>query len=237
LRSRAGRRIKPPRSLPLVGASTEVAAGARLSDIAFEKIKQRIIRMEYRPGAYLNVAQIRADIDLGATPVSLALNRLALEGMVEIVPRKGAIVRPISLEEILNIIDVRLVNETQCAHLAAEHATEAEVAALFELLERAGKLLGARNVEGLMLLDREFHLLLSRSARNPVLADILRSLHERSLRFWFISLSDHEHLEQVLVEHRQIAERVRARDAEGARAAMRAHIESFQATIMRSIIR
>ena len=212
-------------------------AGARLSDVAYERIKRRIITLEYRPGSYLNAAQVSAQLDLGVTPINQALNRLMVEGMVEVIPRKGAFIRPVSLEEILNVIDVRFVNETHCVRLAVERATDVELAELSAVLDRAEALVPKRDVEGLMLLDREFHLRLSRAARNPVLAEILLSLHERSLRFWFISLSDDEHLLAVLREHREIAERLRKRDADGACAAMRAHIESFHATIMRSNIR
>jgi DNA-binding GntR family transcriptional regulator len=215
----------------------ERPAGARLSDLAYEQIKRRIITLEYRPGSYLNAAQVSAQLDLGVTPVNQALNRLMVEGMVEVIPRKGAFVRPVSLEEILNVIDVRHVTEMHCVRLAVERATDTELAGLGEVLDRAEALVPKRDIEGLMLLDREFHLRLSRAARNPVLAEILLSLHERSLRFWFISLSDDEHLIAVLREHREIADRLRRRDAEGACAAMRAHIESFHATIVRSNIR
>jgi DNA-binding GntR family transcriptional regulator len=222
----AGRRARPRRP-----------AGARLSDVAYEEIKRRVITLEYRPGSYLNAAQVSAQLDLGVTPVNQALNRLMIEGMVEVIPRKGAFVRPVSLEEILNVIDVRHVTEMHCVRLAAERATDAELAALVETIDRAETLVPKRDIEGLMLLDREFHLNLSRAARNPVLAEILLSLHERSLRFWFISLSDDKHLLAVLSEHREIADRLRKRDAEGACAAMRAHIDSFHATIVQSNIR
>ncbi len=206
-----------------------------LREAAREEIMRRIIRLDYRPGQYVNAAQVSADLGIGATPVNQALNRLMHEGMVEIIPRKGAIVRPVSLEEILQIIDVRLVNECHCARLAAERAGDGELDALEALLDRADRLVAARDVEGLMLLDREFHLRLGRAARNPVLAELLVGLHERSLRFWFISLSDEEHLAAVQDEHRAVAERLRARDPEGAAAAVRAHIESFRATISRSV--
>lgn len=192
--------------------------------------------MDYRPGAYLSAAQVRAQLGLGATPVNQALNRLMIEGMVEVVPRKGAIVRPVSLEEILDIIDVRLVAEVHCARLATERATETEITDLCAMLDQAVPLIEGRDVEGLMLLDRQFHIQLSNAARNAVLGDVLRSLHERSLRFWFISLSDDRHLRQVLVEHCQIAESIRARDVDRACATMRSHIESFRAAIMRSSI-
>jgi DNA-binding GntR family transcriptional regulator len=208
--------------------------GVLLREAACEEIKRRIIRLDYRPGTYVNAAQVSADLGIGVTPVNQALNRLMHEGMVEIIPRKGAIVRPVSLDEILQIIDVRLVNEAYCARLAAERASDAEIAAIGTVLDRAEKLVGLRDIEGLMLLDREFHLRLGRAARNPVLAELLLGLHERSLRFWFISLSDEEHPAAVQREHRAIAAALRARDPEAIEAAVRSHIESFRATISRS---
>jgi DNA-binding GntR family transcriptional regulator len=221
---RSVRRALPPR-----------ARAGLLREAAREEIKRRIIRLDYRPGTYINAARVSADLGIGVTPVNQALNRLMHEGMVEIIPRKGAIVRPVSLDEILQLIDARLVNETYCARLAAERASAAEIAAIEAVLERAERLVAARDVEGLMLLDREFHLRLSRAARQPVLAELLLGLHERSLRFWFISLSDEQHLAAVHEEHRAIARALRARDPDAVEAAVRAHIESFRATISRSV--
>ncbi len=233
------------RSEPLLRTRPAPRRGARrvapregvglLREAACEEIKRRIIRLDYRPGTYINAAQVSADLGIGVTPVNQALNRLMHEGMVEIIPRKGAIVRPVSLDEILQLIDVRLVNESYCARLAAERASEAEIAAIEAVLDRAERLVALRDVEGLMLLDREFHLRLSRAARHPVLAELLLGLHERSLRFWFISLSDEEHLAAVHREHRAIADALRARDPDAIEAAVRSHIESFRATISRSI--
>ena len=213
----------------------DMSGGAPLRARAYEAIKRRIISLKYRPGAYLNAAQVSAELGLGRTPVNQALSRLMHEGMVEIIPRKGAIVRSVSLEEVMAVIDARIVNEVHCVRLAVERASGAEVDALEAIVARADALTSSRDIEALMLLDREFHILLSRASRNPALAEILLSLHERSLRFWFISLSDQEHLASVQSEHRAIVERLRARDTEGAAAVMRAHIESFRATIAKSL--
>jgi len=86
-----------------------------------------------------------------------------------------------------------------------------------------------------MLLDREFHRALARSARNSVLAQILGQLHDRSLRFWFVSLTDRDHHLSVIDEHRRIVEAVRAHDPDAAEAAIRAHIQSFQQSITRQV--
>jgi DNA-binding GntR family transcriptional regulator len=74
---------------------------------------------------------------IGRTPVHQALDRLMIEGMVAVIPRKGVIVKPVSLNEVLQIIEVRLINEPLGARLAAQQANEADLAALSDVLGRA----------------------------------------------------------------------------------------------------
>jgi DNA-binding GntR family transcriptional regulator len=206
-----------------------------LRDRAYAEIKRRINRMDYRPGAYLNEAQISRTLKIGRTPVHQALDRLMLEGLVQVIPRKGVIVESISVDQIMQIIDVRLVNELYCVELAVERATAQELAGMRELLATAGPLIQARDRERLMNLDRAYHHRISQAARNPVLSDTLGTLHERSLRFWFISLGDDLQLRRIDEEHRAILDAMARRDRPGAVEAMRAHIDSFLKNIMRSI--
>jgi DNA-binding GntR family transcriptional regulator len=215
-------------------AAGEPAAGiASLRDTAYEAIKLRIITCAYRPGEYLNEAQVSGAIGIGRTPVHQAIERLMLEGMVEVIPRKGVIVRPLSLREVLEIIDVRIVNESYGARLAARHADDGEIAAMDAMLVRADAAVGRRDVEQLMLVDRDFHFALARAARNEVLSAILHRLHERSLRFWFISLDPPEHHRGVQAEHADLLAAIRAHDEDAAERTVRAHIESFRRNVSR----
>ncbi|HVO15631.1 MAG TPA: GntR family transcriptional regulator [Alphaproteobacteria bacterium] len=224
-------------------ARNSAAASAAVADLeppslrarAYEEIKRRIITLQYRPGEYLNEAMISEQLGIGRTPVHQALDRLMLEDMVEVIPRKGVIVRPVSLDEVLQLIEVRLVNETHCVALAAQRATEAEIDELAAILGPTQTLIDLRDIEGLMLLDRNFHAGISAAAKNRVLANILLTLHERSLRFWFISLSDEAHLIEVRDQHVDIHNAIRARDPAAASQAMREHIESFRQNIMKSV--
>ena len=100
-----------------------------------------------------------------------------------------------------------------------------------DVLKRAKHWASLRNVENLMLLDREFHLLIAKAAKNDVLTELLRNLHERSLRFWFISLNAPTQYQLVQDEHATILEAIRQRDADKADAAMRRHIESFRKNV------
>lgn len=225
-RERRATAVRSPRGRP---------ASLPLATRAYDAIKLKVITLEYRPGTYLNEAQICGDLDLGRTPVHEAVSRLALEGMLEVMPRKGVLVRPVSLDEVMANIEARLIVEPQCLRLATERATADELAQLAALLDAARGVLARRDVNGLMQADRQFHAAITRAARNPVLESILQQLHDRSLRFWFISLSEGSHQLQVDTEHRAILRAMQARNPDAAERAIRAHIQSFRETIKRSL--
>jgi DNA-binding GntR family transcriptional regulator len=202
-----------------------------LRDVAYKEIKHRIITCVFRPGDYLIEAQISNVLGLGRTPVHQAIDRLMRDGLVEVIPRKGVIVRPVSFNEVMQIVDTRLHIEPWGARLAAERAVEKEVATMENVLDRAEHAMASRDIEQMMLLDRELHLTLARATRNDVLAEILHKLHERSLRFWFISLVDPGHHGEVQHEHHAVVQAIRDRNPDAAEGAMRSHIESFRRSI------
>jgi DNA-binding GntR family transcriptional regulator len=204
---------------------------ASLRDKAYDAIKHRIITCAFRPGEYINELQLSTLLKIGRTPVHQALDRLMVEGMVSVIPRKGAIVKPVSLNEVLQIIEVRLINEPFGARLAAEQANDTDLDDLADVLKRAKHWAALRNVENMMLLDREFHLLIAKAAKNDVLTELLRTLHERSLRFWFISLTAPAQYDVVQHEHGAILDAITHRKPDLAQAAMRRHIESFRANV------
>jgi DNA-binding GntR family transcriptional regulator len=232
---RAAVRAESPRRSAPSSRQARPAAGRQesqsLRDLAYEAIKHRIITCSFKPGEYLNEARVSALLGFGRTPVHQAIDRLMMEKMVEVIPRKGVIVKPVSFDDVVQIIETRLLIEPQSARLAAARAAASDITELGDILARARHEAAARNVEQMMLLDRSFHAVLARAARNNVCADMLRSLNERSLRFWFISLADDAHHEAVQAEHRAILRAIETRDADAAEAAMRTHIESFRKNI------
>lgn len=206
-----------------------------LRDAAYEAIKHRIITCVFKPGDYINEAYVSGTIGIGRTPVHQAIDRLMQDGLLEVIPRKGIIVKPISLDEVVQITEVRRINEPHGARLASERADQNDIATLSDILRRADAWTDVRNIEQMMLLDREFHTTLAKVARNAVLAAILQNLHERSLRFWFISLAVNEHQRDVQQEHRAIFDAIQRHDAAGASAAMTAHIDSFRRNVTNSL--
>lgn len=206
--------------------------GVSLGEQAYESIKHKIITLEYRPGQYLNEAAIRASLSLGRTPVHQALHRLKLEGLVEIIPRKGVIVRPDTLNEVLEIMEARWVAEPYCAGLAAERATPDQVAAMEGALARGRNMLSRRSMTDFMHLDQEFHRGMAAAARNRILGDLLRSLHERASRVWFLRVWDEADLRRTQTEHEAVMAAVKRGDRNAAVKAMQRHITSLRRRIV-----
>lgn len=194
-----------------------------------------IVSCELRPGEVLSEAVLSANLDIGRTPVRQAIDRLMSDGLVEVMPRKGSIVKPISLDEIFNVIEVRLINEAFCVRVAAEGADTVTVGQLkrnLDVMQAAAK---ADDVAISMTLDQEFHALIANATRNPIMVDLLRNLHDRSARFWFISLRAREHRLRVCDEHAAIVEGIARGEPSAAERAMRTHIESFRSNVAREV--
>ncbi len=212
--------------LPLEGPGAHPPKALR--DMAYDEIKARIITCVLKPGEYINEAAVCAMTGFGRTPVHQAIDRLCVEGLVDVIPRKGAIVKPMSFDEIMQIVEARSANEALGVRLAAQRAQSDEIARLRETLVDAEAALAESATENLMRLDRDFHGLIARASRNVVLADILSKLHDRSLRVWFVSLNSPGRNRLVHEEHVAICDAISRHDPDAAEAAMRWHIESFR---------
>ncbi|MPM79051.1 hypothetical protein SDC9_126082 [bioreactor metagenome] len=207
-------------------------AGLSQNELAYTQLKHRLTTLFYKPGEYLNTAALMADLQLGRTPLNHALHRLATEGLVQIIPRKGVMVAPLSIDDALHMIEVRLVNECLCAKLAAQHITQAELDELRAISQDFDRAVAERNVAETMNCDRQFHETIASASRNPVLIEVLRVLHARSQRFWAISLSKAGHVTEVQGEHQGILDALVRGDAEAAQHAVASHILSFRQALL-----
>lgn len=201
---------------------------------AYARLKEALTTLAYKPGDYLNIAGLMHELALGRTPINHALHRLSNEGLVRIIPRKGVMVAPLSIDDALAMIDVRMANESLCARLTAARIDKAELQQLKSLARDFDEAVERRNMAQVMNADRLFHEHIAQAARNQVLAEILKVLHARSQRFWAISLSAEGHLEEVKAEHRAIINALAKADPEAAAAAVEAHVLSFRRSLLHS---
>lgn len=212
----------------------QAKSGASLRDQAYRAIKEDILTCKFQPGQNIDELSVANLLKLGRTPVHQALSRLHHEGLVDVRPRKGVIVAPLVLPDVLQVVEARLLNESQCARFAAERAEARDIAALSATVDKAKAAISARDVKALMSFDRLFHYHMAAASKNEVLTQIVSNLSERSLRFWFISFTS-DHHKTFQNEHVAILDAVRAHDGQAAEEAMQTHLGSFRKSIMRKL--
>lgn len=210
------------------GAAAGAGKVSSLSDQAYDAIKEKIVTLFFVPGQYLNEGAICELLQMGRTPVHQALLRLQVEGLVEIIPRKGIVVQPDSLSQIVEVLDARAVVEAELARRAAENATEDEVAGLERILKGAPRRHGGGAIDAFIESDRAFHVAIAAMAKNRVLAEMAKTLHERSTRAWYLHLWQTLDLKATGRQHAAICEAIRARDGTAAAEAICAHIGSLR---------
>lgn len=200
------------------------------ADIAYERLKAAIITLALPPNTPLNEAIVCDELGLGRTPVHQACHRLALEGLVQIVPRKGIVIPPLSMDDFFDLVGARRVNEPACAALAAQRIPDAAVKDLAAIVADSRRL-ARDDLAGLIVLDQRFHEIIATASGNRVIAAILKNLNDRSARFWALSLSNEAHRAETIEEHGRIVAALKRRDAGLAASAMHEHIESFAKTL------
>jgi DNA-binding GntR family transcriptional regulator len=199
---------------------------------AYEEIKEKIITLYFLPGQYLNEAAISGLLQLGRTPVHQALQRLELEGLVEIMPRKGVVVLPDSISEIIKILESRAAVEAELAKAAADRVSADGGKELLALANATRHLKNGPGIDEFIACDRAFHRKLAEHSGNSVLRDFAQQLHERSIRYWYLHLWQTMDVQATTRQHAAIAEAIARHDGERAAAAMREHIDSLKSRLM-----
>ena len=157
-----------------------------LTDKAYRQIEERIVTLRLKPGEVLSEEKLSSSLKIGRTPIREALQRLALEGLVRILPRKGIHVSDINPREQLMVLEVRRELERLLSRVGAERATDEEREALDEIaraMDRAGEL---SDDVAFMRLDRDLNQLMIETAHNDYAARAMKLLQGLSRRFWFM---------------------------------------------------
>jgi DNA-binding GntR family transcriptional regulator len=195
------------------------SAGAR----AYRYVKERLLDGRYPGGMLLSENQLARELGISRTPVSQAFVQLEAEELLDLYPRRGAVVRPVSISEADDVLEARLLIETHCVRRIAAHgpALAAVLLAAVARQERALQDGGA----GFTVADREFHRAIVAANRNPILVrqyDELRDRHQRITAT--LVARDPARGAQFIAEHREIAEALERRQAEHAVRLVDAHL-------------
>ena len=211
------------------------AGGELMAERAYSQLRDRIVTLQIAPGAPINEDALGREFEMGRTPVREAIQRLALENLVTVFPRRGTFASEINITDLAAISDVRVVLEGHAAYRAAERITPAQLVELEALLEELRSGGEGGDAEALMALDARVHRLVHRCAANPYLEQTLSRYFTLSLRIWHLVLERLPHLPARVHEHGDLLEAIRARDPERSRQILADHIATFE-TEIRSVL-
>lgn len=199
---------------------------------AYARIREKIITLELPPAAPIDENVLIEELSLGRTPIREAIQRLALENLVVVYPRRGTLVADLNPNDLQKIFELRLELEPYAARLAAERVTAEQLAAMQALFASADEILHAGDHRQLIQLDHHAHELLAQAAHNEFLEETLERLYGHVLRLWYVSLNKVSRLREAIEEHRDIIAAVQTHDGERAANIMRAHVASFQSEFL-----
>lgn len=163
----------------------EQATVLTLADKAYRAIEGHIVRLEYRPGTPLSEYQLSAELGISRTPVREALRRLAVDRMVEILPRRGAFVSELDFREYFNLLDLRRDVDRYANRRAAERATADERQQMSAMEQRMREVLASGTNDEFVQLDRDYKEVILVACRNPFVETTLRPMFALSRRFWY----------------------------------------------------
>jgi DNA-binding GntR family transcriptional regulator len=209
--------------------------GTLLSEQAYRRLKRMIISLELEPGAIVRESALRDQLGLGRTPIREALQRLALEQLIEIIPRQGIFVTRIAINDLKHLFEVRIPLETLAARLAAERGRSAHWAPMEKALGVIDPAPKEFDNEALIQVDEQCHQIIYRASGNEYLARVATTLYSSSLRLWYYFLEDIGDMRDAVAEHRSILEAVKASDADLAGELMERHIRAFHREIQAAI--
>lgn len=207
----------------IVDADPANAAHAPVSERIYLALRQEIMRCEIAPGTTLDAASIARKYEVSKTPVRDAMQKLAAEGLVAILPRSGYRVVPITFQAVHEILDLRAAIGPHAARQAARYATAADIVALRQIVSEYAAPL---DVGTMQQVARRFHIAIAHCSRNKRVVALSESLFdelERLLRFAIdFSVKTGEHSD----EHTALVDAIEAGDGERAAAIEAAHIKS-----------
>lgn len=207
--------------------------GANLTDRVYEELRQNILLGKYQDGEALTELGVAKELKVSRTPVREALRQLELEELVEIRPNRGAVVKGITIEDIRDIYEIRIMIESMAAARAALEAAPEDLDMLEETLDLTQFYLERENYEKLLSMDGRFHQQLYDICQSRMLRRILKDLHNYVGRSRGASLKTEGRAIESLQEHRLILEAMKNHDAEAAKARMAEHVRNTQNNIMR----
>ncbi|MCM1089610.1 MAG: GntR family transcriptional regulator [Butyrivibrio sp.] len=206
-----------------------------LRDVVFNTLRQAILTGELKPGERLMEIHLANRLGVSRTPIREAIRKLELEGLVTMIPRRGAEVAQITEKSMSDVLEVRRAMDALCVELACERITEEELAQLKEACGTFEQVVRTKDVKQIAQADVELHDIILQATGNQRLIQLVNNLSEQMYRYRFEYIKDFSQHERLVEEHRIIYESLVSRDKERACEAAKVHIDNQKKAIIRQI--
>ena len=195
-----------------------------LREHVYSGVKKAIIGGDFQPGKRLIEERLAADMTTSRTPVREAIQKLEKEGLIFRLPRGGFAVKPVTEEEVEEVMGLRSVLEGYAAFLATSRITDSELKELEKIIAQEDACLNNLNVDEFIRLDGEFHDALYKAAKNARLYTLLNDLRDYMYRYRVIILHYQRKLHLAVQDHKQMLASMKAKSPRQVEKLVRKHV-------------
>ena len=206
-----------------------------LRDVVFNTLRRAIITGEFAPGERQMEISLANRLGVSRTPVREAIRKLELEGLVIMIPRKGAQVAKITEKSLRDVIEIRCVLEEFAASLACERITEEGKEKLKEAHRQFVEAAQTNDIIDIVEKDEQFHDAIFQATCNDRLITIINNLREQFYRYRMEYVKDIEQHSVLVTEHEQLLHAIFNQDSETAKQIMRTHLKNQQEGVIQAI--
>ena len=214
------------------GLTIEENAYLPLRDVVFQTLRQAILKGELQAGERLMEIKLAERLGVSRTPIREAIRKLELEGLVVMVPRKGAAVANITEKDTKDVLEVRRTLEVFAVEVACDRITPEQLSGLKAAAKSFEASKGSMDLIRIAETDMNFHEIIYEATHNERLVQMLNNLRENMYRYRIEYLKDSNYYDSLVREHQEILAAIEAGDKERAGNCMRDHIDNQQLAVI-----
>ena len=206
-----------------------------LRDVVFNTLRKAILTGRLKPGERLMEVHLANKLGVSRTPIREAIRKLELEGLVIMIPRRGAEVAQITEKNLKDVLEVRRALDALSVELACDRITEEEILTLKEACDDFERAVRGKDVSVIAKADVALHDIIVKATGNQRLQQLINNLAEQMYRYRFVYIKDESQHDKLIAEHKEIFESIAERNKERASRAAKIHIDNQEKSIIRQI--
>ncbi len=209
---------------------------ASLAEQAYTQLRHEILTCILSPGQVVSERELARQYEMSKTPIREALTQVCHDGLMQRLPGRGYMVTPITIKDVRDLFDLRLILEMTSAERAAQHPASAQIAALKEMSAISYRLDDPESHVRFLKTNRDFHLALAEAAGNRRLMRTMEGLMTEMDRLFYLGLRLRDSSEEMKQEHQEVVAALEAGDVEGVRDAIARQVMTSRDRILEAIL-